>query len=233
MVMASHGRLYEEVNRLLHQLLEHRKSQLGLGPQDRLEPEQFFPVDIQLLLGLSGWTVTSVSMVGHTSSLEELGAKSIRAENTIMVSTALQEDAKRYTLAHELAHVVLHDQIPDCYAGNRPRMLSMLDASKRKRWMQYSDIEMEAEAFARELLMPERAVRRHFRKVFGVDRFRISSHYAQEYAPRAHKTQPVDPRAVADETARRSTSSAASMVEFFGVSPRAMRRRLVELRLVY
>lgn len=227
------GRAQKEAYETLLLLLDHHKSKLGLAGEDRLDPEEFFPVDTRLLVDLVEWTLQEVTMVGHTSWGEPLIARSIRAKTVIMLLSSLSEESKRYTLAHELGHVLLHTEIPDCNAGHLPRVLSMLSASDRKRKVQYSDIEKEAEIFARELLMPERAVRRHFRKLFGVDQLHASSGVARKFAPHAQQDRSVKLRATAKEFAKWSNSSGLSLAEFFGVSPRAMSNRLIGLYLVY
>jgi hypothetical protein len=229
----AHDRVQKKVNMVLHQLLDHQKSVFGLTPEDRLAPEQFFPVDPRVLTQLLGWTVETVSMVGHTTSLEELTAKCIKDKKKIILLSSLSEEAKRYTLAHELGHVLLHTETPDCNAGVRPRVISMLSASDRKSRTEYSDIEREAEIFARELLMPERAVRRHFCQLFAIDRIRTSSPDARKFAPDAHDQKIVERREVASVIAGWKNSSAPSLVEFFGVSRKAMANRLIGLYLVY
>jgi Zn-dependent peptidase ImmA (M78 family) len=231
MAIALRDRASKEANATLHRLLDHQKTKLGVG---RVEPEQFFPVDAKAIVQLLGWTLEQVSSVGHAANGDPLAAKCVKAEKKILLLSTLPDDAKRFTLAHELAHVCLHTNIPDCNGGNNlPRVLSMLSASKRHQGTEYSDIEREAEVYARELLMPERAIRRHFHHLFSTDQLRASSALAAKFAPRSHKTWPINPRAVADEIANWTTTSRPSMTQFFGVSTRAMAGRLLGLHLIY
>lgn len=233
MAATAQGRAQKVAHTTLHLLLDHLKFTLGRAAEDRVEPEDFFPVDTRLLVDLVGWTLEEVTMVGYTSWGEPLAARSIRAETIIMLLSSLSEEAKRFSLAHELGHVLLHTEIPDCNAGNVPRMLSMLHVSDKKRKVEYSGIEREAEIFARELLMPERAVRRHFRQLFSVDQFRASSELGEKLAPRANRNSPGNRRDVAEEIAKWSNSSTISLADFFGVSRRAMSSRLTGLYFVY
>lgn len=227
-------RSHAEARTMLYRFLDHRKADLGLTADQGVKPEDFFPVDPQLLIELLGWTVQKVSMVGHTSSGEEFIAKCNKAEEKIVLLDRLSKEVERYTLAHELAHVLLHADIPDCNAGTiLTRPLSMLSASEKKVRGTYSKIEREAEVFARELLMPERAVRHHFQLLFGCDQLRASSDLGRKFAPQANKEYPVDLRAAATEIATWSAPLVFSLVNFFGVSQRAMRGRLIGLYLVY
>jgi Zn-dependent peptidase ImmA (M78 family) len=206
---------------------------MGRAAQDRVEPEEFFPVDLNVLVQLLGWSVQQVSMVGHTGTAEPLVARCIRAEKKIVLLASLPEPVKRYTLAHELGHAVLHSEIPDCNASSRPRLLSMLSNSTRYPNAQYSEIERQAEVFARELLMPERAVRRQFSQFFGVHQLHGFSETCRGFTPQAQRDRSVDVRQVAEEIANSRGTSGSSLADFFGVSGRAMSKRLVELCLVY
>lgn len=232
MTVTVEERVKSEATAGLHRLLVHYKS-LGAAGQQRVEPDHFFPIDTRLLIELSGWTVDEVAMVGYSSRWEGLAAKCVMDEKRILLLRTLPDAAKRFTLAHELGHLVLHRQIPDCNCGGHfPRVLSMLSTSRMAR-LEYPDSEREAEVYARELLMPGRAVRRHFHQLFGVDRLRASSGLAAKFAPRARQTRPLNLRAAAEEIAQWSDSPLSSLVDFFGVSSRAMSSRLIGLYLVY
>jgi Zn-dependent peptidase ImmA (M78 family) len=233
MVASVNDKARSEAKGTLHLLLDDRKSSLGLDAQTRVEPEQFFPVDTKRIIQILGWSLEQVSMVGHSASGEPLLAKCVTAEKKIMLLNTLTEEVKRFTLAHEIGHVVLHTDIPECNGGNLPRMLSMLSAAKRKRGVEYSNIEREAEVYARELVMPQKAVRLHFRKLFGVDQFRAGSGFAAKFAPRPNQQHSVNFRSVAEEGTKWRNSSVPSLTEFFGVSARALAGRLIGLNLVY
>src|SRR5258706_8217383 len=192
-----YNRAKQEAESALHRLLKEMKDSTSLGEQQRIDPERFFPVEPRRLIELNGWTVSSVAMVGHTTTGEELAAKCNNDEKKIFVLRTLSPEVTRYTLAHELGHALLHTDIPDCNGGQRARVMSMLNASKRKNALQYSETEKEAEIFARELLMPERAVRRKFRELFGTDQLRVGSTVINKFAPKVHRDSQMDLRLVA------------------------------------
>jgi hypothetical protein len=109
----------------------------------------------------------------------------------------------------------------------------MRSASNRREGIEFSAIEREAEVFARELLMPERAVRRQFRLLFGVEQLRAGSALAAKYIPAARGGRSQDLRALASQIAGWSNSEQLSIASFFGVSVRSMSSRLIGLSLVY
>jgi Zn-dependent peptidase ImmA (M78 family) len=232
MSIAVRQRAKQAAEDTLYRLLDYHKSNLR-SPEQRIEAEQFFPVNTRALVQLLGWTLEQVSMVGYASSGEPLAAKCIRGEKKIILLSTLADEQKQFSLAHELGHVLLHAEIPDCNAGSLPRVLSMLAASKKKRTEDFSEIEREAEVFARELLMPERAVRRQFRTLFGVDRLRAASGSTARFAPRSHRQHSVDVRDVAQELAKWANPGARSLAQFFGVGSKAISSRLIGLSLVY
>ena len=217
---------------MLHRLLDSR-SKSGTGTQQRIEPEEFFPVDPKLILQSLGWTVDPVTDVGYFSFDKPLAAKCLTNEKKIMLLSTLPRPVQRFTLAHELAHVRLHLDTPEHGGGNLPRTLSMASGRKGPKPEKQIDIEREAEIFARELLMPAKAVRRQFRKLFGVDQLRAASGAVARLAPTASKKPPVSAHAAAYELAEYQTESAISLTRFFGVGVKAMGSRLVGLCLVY
>jgi Zn-dependent peptidase ImmA (M78 family) len=233
MTTAFQNRATREADVALHRLLQDKKDARSLGSNQRIEPEEFFPVEPRRLIELAGWTISSVATVGYTTAGEPLAAKCTGDEKTIWILRTLSPEAARYTLAHELGHVLMHTEIPDCDAGRRPRVLSMLGASKRKNSLQYSETEREAEIFARELLMPERAVRRHFRELFALDQLRAGSALVSSFANLPRSSE-MDLRLVARELSQFDRrSSMHSLCKFFGVSTAAIASRLVGLHLVY
>lgn len=229
----AYHRAKQEANSALHRLLQDKKVQRGLDVEQRVEPEEFFPVEPQRLIELQGWTISSVAMVGHTTTGEEVAAKCDANEKKITILCTLSPEAARYTLAHELGHVLMHGDIPNCDGGRRPRVLSMLGASKRNNAVQYSETEREAEIFARELLMPERALRRQFRALFGADELRAGAASTRRFAPNADSSANNDLRAFARDLAKYDHGSGRSLCEFFGVSASAIASRLIGLQLVY
>jgi len=236
MTSTTHDKVKTAAYQTLHRLLGYLKAKRGLGPKKVLPLEDFFPVDVRLLVKLSGWSVDEVGMVGYTPSNEQILAKCVKAEKRIVLLANQPKERKRYTLAHELGHILLHTAIPECNGGSSKalyRVVSTLPSSRSRPQDEYSRIEREAEVYAREILMPERAVKRHFAKAIGKPHIRAASAVAITFAPLAHRASPVDPRAAADEIATYSASHGVlSLATFFGVSVSSMAIRLNELSLV-
>jgi Zn-dependent peptidase ImmA (M78 family) len=147
------------------------------------------------------------------------------------------EERQRYTLAHELGHVVLHgaslacgEQVFSMYRVSSERRLSR-DRDPRQARLR----EDEAERFAGHLLMPQQAVRAHFRRLFNKDRFPASSHTVLRRfsLPTSITSRPIEVRMqLAERVAIFHDDGMVSLADFFGVSKTAMGRRLRELGLV-
>ena len=79
----------------------------------------------------------------------------------IKVSGAEHEYRRRFTMAHELGHYLLHRSILDEEGGTNDNRLYRNDINGRAYNSQIEDIhERQANSFAANLLMPEEAVRR-------------------------------------------------------------------------
>jgi Zn-dependent peptidase ImmA (M78 family) len=90
-------------------------------------------------------------------------------------------------------------------------------------------IEREANAFASELLMPAKAVRREFTRLVGSDQLSVRSARAEHL----FKFAEVRPEFAAARLAEAQLSSTSgSFADFFGVSKQAAARRILELELV-
>jgi Zn-dependent peptidase ImmA (M78 family) len=105
----------------------------------------------------------------------------------------------------------------------RPQQLEPPDPADVKR-------ERDANAFAAELLMPERTMLREFKKRFEVDRLCIRSSHAQLVLKTIFNR--AEDAAIPLAVSRYPVNS-QPLMDFFGVSPTAMRIRLLELSLVY
>jgi Zn-dependent peptidase ImmA (M78 family) len=101
--------------------------------------------------------------------------------------------------------------------------------------------EREADVFAAELLMPEKAVQRKFKSIFDRDRIRSQSFLIEKlrdkdqvYARRRSRVDQSNPLNVARSLVTyKSAPDQRSLVEFFGASVEAMSYRLIELNLVF
>jgi len=213
-------------NKLLE--LYHKQTELlGRKPKE----EEFFPVDLDELRGflLPDWgVIESRDLLHHDVSNPILG-KADFDQKTFYLDSDAELPARRFTTAHEFGHVFLghggcklrRDEGPR--SALRPQQLEPPGPVEVKQ-------EREANAFAAELLMPERAVLREFRKRFEVDRLSIRSSQAQLVLNNIYER--AEDAAVQLATSRYPANS-RPLMDFFGVSRGAMRVRLLQLSLVY
>ena len=207
--------------------LYHKETEL-IGR--KLSGEEFFPVDLKKLtqLLLPEWQILEKADLLHGDVSNPISGKA-DFEQMIIYLDAVSEPRRNFTDAHELGHVFLKHggcQLrvdPGPRSILRPDQLEPPDANEVRR-------EKEANAFATELLMPERAVLGEFRKRFQVDKLWIKSAHAQLVLNTIYNM-------AADAATKLATSrypnNSRSLADFFGVSTSAMRIRLLELGLVY
>jgi Zn-dependent peptidase ImmA (M78 family) len=94
--------------------------------------------------------------------------------------------------------------------------------------------EDEADAFARELLMPRKAVKENFKRTFGSESLPLWSSKVREVVGReAENSGASRLRATTRLLAKYASGGSKPLNELFGVSVEAMARRLEELGLVY
>jgi Zn-dependent peptidase ImmA (M78 family) len=212
-----------QARRTLLRLFESMKVAAGPPSQD-----EFFPVRLdRIVREILGWELAYVAGLGFA----DFGRRSIQGkclfdERKILIDSAAPDGAKRFSLAHEIGHAVLHKNIrgSNCGALLLNRIRSVQRGKVKDLETRIPTVELEADVFAAELLMPEKAARRQFERVFGVDRLWIGT--------RTSRTPNL--KEFSESIAvQRPTEGFSSLVEFFGVSQQAMARRVRELRLVY
>jgi Zn-dependent peptidase ImmA (M78 family) len=196
----------------------------------KLKSAELFPVDLTKFaapLLQDGWKISSLPDLREMD--RPISGRSDFERKIILVNST-DVARERFTLAHEFGHVLLKHEgcrhFRDDHGPRsilRPEQLEPPDPAVTSR-------EREADAFASELLMPERAVRREFKQRFLVDRLWTRS-------TQAHKILGVIYNRAADAASKLAVSSYQNsekcLSDFFGVSPSAMRIRLLELGLVY
>jgi Zn-dependent peptidase ImmA (M78 family) len=141
----------------------------------------------------------------------------------IRVSDRASDISRRFTVAHELGHFLLHD---------RPVM-------QRDRALQRTREEVEADRFAAMYLMPAKLVMLRFRKQFDVgDRFALTDDTAYALSPskyasivRLRKSPRELARVLASAEEYRGVRM-ASLAAQFAVSIDAMANRILELELI-
>ncbi|WP_197056466.1 MULTISPECIES: ImmA/IrrE family metallo-endopeptidase [Luteibacter] len=119
-------------------------------------------LDIRKALHLSGYQLIFESGLGHDPRTQiEVAGLIDRDAKIVKCSLQFLEPYQRFTLAHELGHVVLH---PDGGGIHRDRPLDGVTRSREPG-------EREADRFAAFFLMPEKLLRELFFQRFGTDCF--------------------------------------------------------------
>jgi len=201
--------------------------------------EGFYPVPLEEILQLLGWKLDVVADLGFTDLQPVHGeCDHDKGEIRIASDVAANRGQRNFTLAHEIGHAVLHprkscDGLPDervlsRRSGQQVRRMSNSAPRRNVR-------EDEADAFARELLMPRKAVKENFKRIFGHESMPLWASKVKEIVGR-EKTEAGGParlRAATRALAKYSSGDGKPLNEVLGVSVEAMARRFEELSLLY
>jgi hypothetical protein len=153
-----------------------------------------------------------------------------RHSRKVKVSRRLPRNTRRFTAAHELGHVVLHEGMT--MHRDRP-----IDGTKNERGSR-DKVECEADKFASLFLMPEKLVKARFTGVFGVNAFVLSEDALFAFGQSDIRDSVEKCSSVRDlarslaKTERYNGRHMRSLADQFGVSVEAMAIRLEELGLV-
>ena len=215
---------------LLQKLYDSRTGMDRKGPP----LEEVFPVDLHgIVRAILNWDVEYVDGVGYTPDHKPRIGCCNHTERKISIDAKTHPQVQRYTLAHEIGHAMLHPIAPICGAPISDAPVVQLRSREPEVWK----TEREAEVFAKELLMPEKAVRRQFRIVVGCDRIHAASSKWRQIV--GHPIAPNEGiSAKAERLARFQPEVSSgdtrlkSLVDCFGVSARSMAIRMLELGLV-
>jgi len=225
----------QKAEQVLMDLYKLKEKQSGCAPT----LATFYPVDPTEIITLLGWTLHQVSMVGDSGSpqrhdaLLDFEKKTITAEITGEMLRSDLSGRARFTLAHEIGHILLHD-------GKGARIRARVAAMREKNGKQGARLdpqEREANRFATEFLMPRRAVEMRFKEIVGYSQIFLNSRFAQALAkerePQALQSgESLTRESLAKILARYTPSDGkGSLATFFGVSVETMGYRLLELRL--
>jgi hypothetical protein len=205
-----------------------------------LSPDEFFPVDLgKIISSVMNWEFEGVSDLGPDRYGQRLRGDCDHEEKRIRISVeGMKPGEKAFTIAHEIGHALLHKAIyrpSSSSARKKPirRIAALTETGYEKK------MEREADIFATEIVMPEKAVRDHFFRVFGRHSIWVGSAKAQQVisafrmkSDTAVKTS-TDAEGLAPYFADYREKPRVSMRDFFGVSRAAMSLRLRELKLVY
>ncbi|MDE0001087.1 MAG: ImmA/IrrE family metallo-endopeptidase [Rhodospirillaceae bacterium] len=202
--------------------------------------DTIFPLDVRLL-AQSQLDVTfdepeqinlDASVPNHLVPIETAGFID-RERNRIVVAQKFQPEYRRFTGAHEIGHWLLHPNL----TYHRDRPLKGMERFVHHR----PAVEYEADAFASELLMPSKVLKRYF-----YVRFNQDIHLSQLSETIVFQLSAQSSTRISDFTSRSKRHLALrvatceafagrhfeSIAKRFGVSPTAAAIRLEELQLV-
>ena len=219
----------KESRRILEKLWTQRKELVNAttpSPFDLLEPtlaasELGLTVDFQESLGTFGFKGQRYEVAGSLS----------RENNLISISFRFPEPSRRFTLAHEIGHYLLHP-------GEKHHRDRPLDAGHSGPSSKLDQIELEANYFAACLLAPTKLVKTEFRKRFLSSPFVFTDETAWLLDPASPEELL---RASPDEQSRELKLATArqfngrhfsSMCDVFKLSPQAMAIRIRECSLI-
>ncbi|MEW6530571.1 MAG: ImmA/IrrE family metallo-endopeptidase [Thermodesulfobacteriota bacterium] len=220
-----------EAQKVLMGLLERRRREMGLDRQPTVD--EFYPVNVEDILYEMGWHIERVPMVGHTEDFLPADGKVDFDEMTITIEARgnVPKGRTNWTLAHELGHIVLHGK-----EGQRTLLRTRSMRRKHTGIMQRDPLDVEADRFAAELLMPSKAVKIKFREFLQCNEITVVSNRANQICSIGHPgriSEPLSRGSLARTIATyQSEATGPSLVTFFDVSVEAMTTRLLELGIV-
>lgn len=166
------------------------------------------------------------SIPGRSGQIEVAGVIDMSAK-TVRVGRQFPQSVRTFTLAHELAHAVLHPQLNGLH---RDKALDGVPQTVDR-------VETEADRFATLFLMPAKLVKTRFMKLFLAERFELNDDSAFALAGRslaevgnAYNTRRSLTRAIAASD-RYNGCQFIPLHQQFRVSREAMAIRLEELSL--
>jgi Zn-dependent peptidase ImmA (M78 family) len=195
--------------------------------------ESFYPIDLNAVVRLLGWEVDRVQEAVYVGSERSDGTIDFDNKKITLSFSGIPEGRQNYSLAHEIGHIMLHGKegIQTMLRAHSIREMGIFP-------LNYPiEYEVEADRFAKELLMPRRAVRRRFCELFGCKQIvagtSIAFSIVNSILSRNPRRQKMDVSDLAREVARYAPDpQLGSLSDFFDVSIQAMAYRLKELRLV-
>ena len=220
-----------EAKNALRKLYDFQQSQTPY----KLTLENFYPVDVECLTKILGWKVEKRDIAGYSKFNEPLDAILDYDQRTVFLSTGdnVAKGRLNFSLAHEIGHMVLHGE--EGYSEmNRTRLTG---GKKTTRFSLLDQYEVEADRFAAELLMPEKAVRAHFSKLFGQSEIVLGSGLAQKIIDTFNRKGRFKGEITRKELSKwvaiyKPSPGDIPLAGFFDVSAQAMSIRLMDLLLV-
>ncbi|GAA4240055.1 cyclodeaminase/cyclohydrolase family protein [Winogradskyella damuponensis] len=181
-------------------------------------------------LGFDYFSSSSYGVPNENDEIVEVAGVIDQPNKLVMVSNKFPKEVQRFTAAHELGHAILHDQpvlhrdiAVECIGQRNTRDI----------------VEIEADKFATNFLMPNKLVRREFENIYSYKVFELNEDSAFQFGGRSVgelRKECKNLRGLSRKLA--STESFDnkhfhSLSEKFNVSVEAMAIRLEELKLLY
>jgi hypothetical protein len=213
----------------LELLYQYMQEQTGEKPTI----ESFYPVDLDLLTKLLGWELDKVQIAGYSELGEILDAKSHFDTKKIFLTDkpTIHRGRIKYSHAHELGHIMLHADLGLDYMDRTQPF--RIRGRKIKSPNINDKYEVEADRFAADLLMPQKAVLFFFHRLFGTAQIISNSRLATEIENMINLRQAnyeSDFKLLAKKVAAYpQQNDVASLADIFLVTNDAMAVRLIEL----
>lgn len=216
----------EQLARNVHKKIWSNKEHLW---PEGIPGEMVEMLDPDVSIKLLGYGYEEPECIVNSNERDDQLAGSIdRIAKRITISRRFKPKIRRFTAAHELGHLVLHDEIT--MHRDRP-----IDGSESKR----DSIEAEADKFAAFFLMPGKLVRKYYVETFGVEVFALTEDTAYALNPsnpmkiiRQCKNNLRQLSRILAKTEYYNGIHMKSLAERFCVSVETMAIRLEELKLV-
>lgn len=206
-------------------LVEIWKNRSNLWPEG-VPQDPIDMIDLSVAAMAIGYELENSEYLGDYTAREKVAGVIDRVAKRIRVSNQYPPAVRRFTVAHELGHALMHD-------GMTMHRDHPLDGS----FVSRDTVEREADKFATYLLMPEKLVFRYFEEVFGLVPFVLDDATAFALSPSSpHRLlENNDPRVLSRilaTTERFNGHRFVSLADRFGVSAETMAIRIEELGLV-
>jgi Zn-dependent peptidase ImmA (M78 family) len=217
----------EGIARRLHVELWNRRKDIWPTQNDISPAEILDPSTALISIGYAVHVAESLGQYSGDGELFEVAGLIDNSKSEVQVSRRFSPDIRRFTIAHELGHAILHSS-----SGlHRDRALDGAGAAREPR-------EAEADLFASYFLLPEKPLREAFERMFLTQRFVLTEETA--FALTSKSLDVLQRRCRTARDLARILASAEyyngvhfdSLARRFGVSTEAMAIRLEELGLI-
>ena len=213
-------------------LLSYRQARIDAGKS--VKADDLFPLNLEEFIDcILNWDLEKVPFIGWAYGYPIKGKCDTTQRVIVLAEDENTSGEAAFTIAHEIGHAVLHRSTLECGSATVYRTRSKLKA-KNPIGVDALRVENEARIFAREFLMPERTVRRHFHRLFGKEALWAESRrVADLISTNLEADTSLEYVSLRLAAYKPPEADVRSLSEFFGVSHDAMASRVRELRLVF